>query len=453
MTDAHVSDERLMVLADESRSDAEIDAHVASCAACAGSLDFYRLLNAEMKDAESWRIEEEVRTRRGARPIADFAARIESEDAAAVALVDELRERLARDPNADIADDPRFLTGGVVRALEALGLEQSYIDPFLAEMFARVGCIVAEALPDDYYPANAVFELRGRAWVLHSSACSNIDRYDEALEDADRGERAYEQLPDPGSGLASVKLARALVYLRLERFSEGFPLAKSAADEYERRGERYKYAGALDMTAALHHMTGERAAALEINLAVLEAADELHDAELRARTLHNIGQLHRKVGNLEESGKYLLDALHMYEGLGQKAGAAYCRWSIGVLALSRADFIEAEKVLRSAIDAMREVGAERFAAGAKLDLAEALLMLGRPQEIETLCREAEAVYAKAGSLSGHLAAARFLRNAAANQMLRRDDVEHVRTYLESSRGNPDRPFAPPPRRRGPGSEH
>jgi tetratricopeptide (TPR) repeat protein len=453
MTDAHVSDERLMVLADEPRSDAEVDAHVASCAACSGSLDFYRLLNAEMKDAESWRIEEEVRTRRGARVIADFAARIETEDAAAPALIDELRERLERDPNADIASDPRFLTGGVVRALERLGREQTLIDRSLAELFARVGCILAEALPDDYYPANAVFDLRGRAWVLHSSACTNIDRFDEALEDADRGERAYGHLADPGSGLASVKLARALVYVRLNRSSEGLPLAKSAADEYERRGERYKYAGALDVIAALLHMAGESVAALKIHADLLEAADELHDVDLRAGTLYNIGLLRRKIGDLEESGKYLLGALHLYEGLGQKAGVAYCRWSIGLLALARADFIEAEKVLRAAIDALRAAGPESSLADAKLDLAEALLMLGRPQEIETLCREAEACYAKLGYVDGRLAAARFLRNAAANQMLRREDVQHVRTYLEESRDRPETPFAPPPRRKGPGSEH
>jgi hypothetical protein len=91
-------------------------------------------------------------------------------------------------------------------------------------------------------------------------------------------------------------------------------------------------------------------------------------------------------------------------------------------------------------------------ADAKLDLAEALLMLGRPQEIEMLCTEAEAAYRKLGLVTGRLAAARYLRSAAANQMLRREDVQHVRTYLEQVREKPDTPFAPP-RRDEPGSGH
>jgi tetratricopeptide (TPR) repeat protein len=443
MTEPHVPEERLMALADGSDEDA--DAHVRVCADCSETLNFYRTLNAEMKDRESWRIEEEIRTRRGARSIADFAARIEAEDAAAPALLDELLERLARDRNMDITADSRFLTGGVFRALDRFELEQKLVDPLLSERLSRLACALTEALPDDYYPANAVFALRGRAWMMHSNACAAVDRYTEAFEDADRAQRAYEQMADPGVGLADVKLTRAIVYHRLGRHFEGLPLAKSAADEYEQRGDRRKYAIAVETTGAILNGAGEYAAALKVSLGSLQAADELQDAEMRARILYSVGILYRKVGELDKAGESIHESLQIWEGLGMKAAVAHCRWSIALVALAQADFVDAEKMLRATVDALRELGSEQYAADAKLDLAEALLMLGRPQEIEKLCTEAEAAYAKLGLVTGRLEAARYLRNAAAKQLLRREDVQHVRTYLEKSRAKPETPFAPPPK--------
>jgi tetratricopeptide (TPR) repeat protein len=271
---------------------------------------------------------------------------------------------------------------------------------------------------------------------------TNLDRYDEAFEDADRAQRAYERLSDPGTGLAEVKLTRAFLYYRLGRSSESLPLAQSAADEYERRRDMRKYAEAIETAASLLYMMGEYPPALKMYLRNLEAADELRDTEMRARILHNVSLVYRRVGDLDNAGKYLFDALHIWEGLGMKAAVARGRWSIGILALASADFAAAENVLRAAIDALREVGAEALAADAKVDLAEALLMLGRPQEIETLCREVEECYARLGLSRGRLSAAGFLRNAAADQILRREDIQHVRTYLEQSRERSDTHFPP-----------
>jgi tetratricopeptide (TPR) repeat protein len=452
MTEPHLSEEVLISLADEWRPDAEIDPHLLSCPVCSELLSFYRTLNSEMKQQESWRIEEEYRTRRGGRSLADLAARIEAEDADAPALLGDILERLARDPNADIAADPRFRTGGVLRALEQFVLEQRVIDAFVAERFARLSCILAEAISDDYYPAHAMYHLRGRAWVLHANALLNLDRYDEAFQDADRAERAYEHLADSGIGLAAVAHTRAIVHFKLKRFSEALSLIKSAAAQYERRGDRRKCTEMVEMTAAILHEAGEYGPALEMYLDNLQAADELHDAEMRARLMHAAGMICRQIGDLENSGKYLLEALHIYEGLGMKLGVSLCRWSVALLALAQAEFLDAEKLLRATVDALTEMGSEQWAADAKLDLAEALLMLGRPQEIETLCREAEATYARLRLMSGRLAAARYLRNAAANQMLRREDIQHVRAYIEESREAPDTPFAPP-RKNGPPSGH
>lgn len=452
MMEPHVSDEVLVEFADDQRSTPEVEEHVQTCADCTERLDFYRGLSSDLKDVETWRIEEEHRTNRGSAAIAAFAARIESEDAAAPPLLEELLDILAHDPDRNVAAEPRFQTGGVVRALENTVLDELLIDPFLSERLSRLLCELVGSLPDDYYPGTAVFDLRGRAWVLRAGALHNFSRYPEALDAIDRAEQAYQRLADPGAGLAAVMRTRAVHSFRLNRYAEGLPFARAAAAEYERRGDIQKYVHAAEFAAVLLYKAGDSVGALNMNLNILPAADSLDDAELHVAIRHNLSLMYRSIGDLENSSRYLLDALHMAEALGSKTLVAQCRHSAGILALARADFANAEKVLRGAVDSLLDVGFEQAAADAKVDLAEALLMLGRPQEIERLCTEAEAFFAKVGLVTGRLEAVRFLKTAAANHMLRREDIQHVRAYLDESREKPDAPFAPP-RKNGPASGH
>ena len=442
----HVSDDSLIALADEVPSASEVEEHVRTCADCTERLSFYRTLSSDLKDIETWRIEKERRTNRGSAAIAAFAARIESEDAAAAELLAELLEVSAKDPDRNFAAEPRFQTGGVVRALEKTVYDERLIDPPVFERLSRLLCDLAESLPDDYYPGTAVFELRGRAWVLRATAFQNTSRFPEALDAIDRAAQAYERLADPGGGLASVMMARAIQSYRLNRCAEALPFASAAAAEYERRGDTQKYVHAMQFAAVLLYKSGDSAGALKMNLNALPVADRLDDAELHVAIRHNLSLMYRSIGDLETSSSYLLEALHMSEALGSKTLVAHCRYSAGALALAKADFENAETLFRSAVEAFLEVGWEQAAAEAKLDLAEALLMLGRPQEIERLCTEAETFFAKVGLVTGRLEAVRFLKTAAANHMLRREDIQHVRTYLDESREKPDVPFAPPPPR-------
>jgi hypothetical protein len=82
-------------------------------------------------------------------------------------------------------------------------------------------------------------------------------------------------------------------------------------------------------------------------------------------------------------------------------------------------------------------------ADAKLDLAEALLMLENVDEVEYLCREVAHFYRETGLATGALTAAIFLREAATKRVLKREDIEHVRRYLAEVRENPDLLFVPP----------
>lgn len=445
MISEHLTDESLIGLADDPASAQETDAHVSRCAICSNLLAFYSTLNRELRGEETWAAEEEARTHRGQSAIRAFEERLAAEDAEAAELLGDALLSPSHFAQLNISSDARFRTGGVVRALLAADRAESFSRSSYSELLSRTACTIADLLPDDYYPANAVYELRGRSWHYQATSCAYLSRFEEGLEAIGRAERAYRRLPDPGPGLAATNLSHALLLWRSERCAEALPFVTAAIQEYEARGDRHKYVEAKLSRAAVFHVMRDYLAARNVYLEVLDAADELDDAPLKAVAAFDLGMNYRHMGDLDEAGRYLLLALQLAEGLGYRELIARARWAIALLALAGGNFRETELQLRSVIGEFVELRLEREVADAKVDLAEALLMLGRPAEIESLCDEAEAVYRQVG-LVGRLAALRFLKNAARNHLLRREDIEYVRNYLTDSRQNPNLPFAPPPKK-------
>ncbi|HEX7138633.1 MAG TPA: tetratricopeptide repeat protein, partial [Vicinamibacterales bacterium] len=148
-------------------------------------------------------------------------------------------------------------------------------------------------------------------------------------------------------------------------------------------------------------------------------------------------------GDLGNASRYLVVALQLYEALGYELWVARTRWSIARLSLAAGNFREAEHRLRDAIHDLEAKGLQNDTADAKLDLAEALLMLGRIEEVEALCGEVAFFYREAGLVTGALTAASFLKEAASRRVLSREHIDVVRHYLVAAREDPDLRFAPP----------
>ena len=100
---------------------------------------------------------------------------------------------------------------------------------------------------------------------------------------------------------------------------------------------------------------------------------------------------------------------------------------------------------RTAVDALRVRHRHALVtARARLDLAEALLLLGRLEEVHSLCVDLIAFFERATMLTGALTAAAYLREAAANRTLTPTLIEHVRQYLTELERAPELRFVPPP---------
>ena len=129
---------------------------------------------------------------------------------------------------ANITRRRRFHTGGVVRRLCERAWEECQREPRFASVLAETAAAIAGALPDDYYPSDAVNELRGRAWKEYSTACRYRGDFTSGFDALVRAERAYRRLIDPDVHLASVDMARAAMLFEQQRYQEALPCARKS---------------------------------------------------------------------------------------------------------------------------------------------------------------------------------------------------------------------------------
>lgn len=313
----------------------------------------------------------------GLRALHDFTDRLAAEDAEAARLLDTLLESQYLFTHANIARKRRFHTGGVVRLLTITSREECVRVPRFALILAETAGLIAEALPDDYYRAAAVNELRGTAWIEYATACRYLARFENGFDGLNRAERAYRRLLDPGTQLAVVDLARAGLLWEQECYDDALRFCRSAADRFSKRREMDRYIEASEVEAAILHRMGDVHAASETYTKVFELADAIPDPEMKARAARNLAVVHRDRGDMGSASKYLLIALQLYETMGHRAMVAQTRWCIASISLIAGNAADAAQRLPTLISNLTELGMAADAARAQLDLAEALLVLDR----------------------------------------------------------------------------
>ena len=146
---------------------AAIDREIASCTACRTTLDFMTVSDLELSDPDVW---EPLASSPTLDTLRAHARRIADEDEEADALLAPMLAAPGMTAWTDLATRRRFRTGGVVRRLIAHAANLHEREPLDALTFAEAAISVAEALPEDHYPAKAVFELRGTAWKERANA-------------------------------------------------------------------------------------------------------------------------------------------------------------------------------------------------------------------------------------------------------------------------------------------
>jgi tetratricopeptide (TPR) repeat protein len=420
---------------------AQIEAHVAVCDSCRTTADFFAVAEGDLKDSDVWEASAGSATRDA---LFAYAARVAGEDAEADDLLKPLFAHPAKAAWTNLAAQKRFLTGGVVRRLTAHAHSICEDIPLDALTFADAAISVAEALADDLYPANAVYELRGTAWKERANASMLLGDCVDAHASLTRAERAYNKLSFPSLGLAIVTLVRAAVFYQQQQFHEAAMLAAQAEQAFAHLGEDDRRMAALFLQASIAFETQDLSEAMTLFHRLIEYGEGMNHLVWIARGSYAIGDCEVGRGNLAAAGAHYQKALAILRKTGPSTDRVRTEWGIARVFLRSGKYEEAIRRLGQVVTEFEARSMVTDAALADLDRADALLALGQTKQVAELATRLFRVFTEAGMLTSALTAIAYIKEAAAAGTLTPAGVDAVRTFLRRSRRQPDLLFEPPP---------
>jgi tetratricopeptide (TPR) repeat protein len=418
----------------------EIESHIGNCAECGAAFDFHAVAE---EDLIGLAVSQPIIGSTFA-AMSAYANRCAAEDAEADELLKEYFENPRKAALLNVRNQRRLVTGGVVRRLNAKAHEVVASEPLEALIFADLAQAVAEVLPDDTYPNNAVYELRGTAAKERANALLRLAKFDEALDSLHRAEQAYEQLRSSERGLAAVELVRAIVYYErgeLQNASRHVERAEHGFAYLRLERERMK---AVWLRGEIAYEALDYVGAADIFQAVIAFGKNINDAGWIARGSFCRAACELERGNLVDAVTLYQLALMIFRETGPVEYRIETEWGLARVALYGGKVNDAARGLRDAIAAFEEIGRVMNVALAGIDLCEALLVIDRWDEIAKVAGHAFRVLKKAGNETGALTALAYLKEAAAKRQVTSETLKMVREYLRRVEREPDLLFVPPP---------
>jgi tetratricopeptide (TPR) repeat protein len=419
----------------------EINRHTAECASCRATRDFFAVAEDDLSDVDVW---EPVMGSATHDALMSYAARIADEDREAEEVLKPLFAAPAQLAWLNLSTKRRFLSGGVARRLSAHAHSVVQNEPLEALTFSDAAISVAEALPDDTYPANAIYELRGTAWKEHANAQRFLGQYPEALESLLRAERAYKHLASPSLGLSTVALVRGYVLCDQQRLDEAAAMAERAEHGFAHLGDDDRRMTALYLRAGIKFEARDLGDAASLFRQVITYAESMNNSLWIARGSDALGNCEVHRGNLGEASMHFHKALTLFREIGSASELIRTEWGIANLLLRGAKQREAIRRLRDVAAEFETLGMITDAALVRLDLVDALLALGQTRQIVELATRLFRVFTDAGMLTGALTAIAYLKEAAAAGTLTPDGVQAVRSFVRRAERQSAVLFVPPP---------
>lgn len=418
----------------------EIESHIANCAECGATFDFHSVAEEDLGDLAVW----QSIIGSTAAAMSAYANQCAAEDREADELLKDIFEKPRKAAVTNVRNQRKFHTGGVVRRLNAKANAVVANNALEALIFADLAQIVADLLPDDTYPNNAVYELRGTSAKERANALLRLAEFDEALESLEHAERAYEHLRSPGYGLAAVELVRAAVHYERGELDAAAKHVQLADHAYAHLGLERQRMKAVHLHGAIKYEALQLAEASAIYQYVIEFGEKAGDPDWIAKGSYARGNCELDLGNLGEASMLFFKALAIFREVGPVEDQIGTEWGLARVVLNGGKASDAARRLRDVTAAFEGISRVMNAALAGIDLSEALLVLERWDEIVKVASHAFRVLKKAGNVTGALTALAYLKEAAAKRQLTPETLKVVREYLRRVEREPDLLFVPPP---------
>jgi len=419
--------------------------HLAMCSDCSALLRLIETVDAGLADEEAWELSEATRSLGSLdQTLHDLVSRIADEDEEAERLLKPLLSNPVALARMNLADKPKYRTGGVVRQLVAAARGALEREPLEALVFADAAVEIAETLPDDAYPTSAVFDLRGTAWTQRANALRLLGRFDEALSALDRATEAFHHAPHVPIGIATVQYVRAIVYYERGELEAAFTMLEEVAKEFKELGDIDRLMRARHVQANVRFQQGNIVAARAMYEEVLRYGQAERDLSWIARESNTLGRCALELGDRAAARKYFEEAIEGFRRLHMAIEVIRAEWGLALLALAEGRARDAVTQLRDIQRRFTEQGVFIDGALAALDSMDGLYALNEIQEIAALASQLITTFTNAGMLTSALTAFAYLREAAALKAISPKVIDHVRRFIRRIEREPSLLFAPPP---------
>lgn len=427
---------------------AEVRSHLEACARCREQLAELRDIDALLADEESWPGVPEFPRRAGFQALSETAARNQREDAEADERLSRLVEKFVAGTSgaflwADIASNPKYHTGGVVRKLADAADHASYSVPHRALVLAETASAIVEMLSTTTYTPMEIAALRGLAWKQRANANRHLGQFQAALEALARAEGAYVKLPRPELDLASITFIRATIYYEQERYDLAKQQAEESTAAFAQLGQTEFYLRSRHLQGCIAFEQGEVGQAQVIFDAIYAYAEAKGDLTWIARELQVLGHCYIQRAELVRASQSFQRGVLAFRKLGILAEEIRCRWGLAVVEQRHGRYRTAITSFHDVREEFVRLGAVSDAALVTLDVMETFLALGKPRDVQRTAGNIVKLFRDAGMVTGALTAADYLRQAAAMSAVTPSLIDYIRRYFRRVDQQPDLAFVPP----------
>jgi len=311
----------------------------------------------------------------------------QKERAAAKGLVAELMRHPAERQRILVANNPRFHTWGVFEHLIEVSREETSKNPKVGDDLAKLALDLSEHLDSSVYGAQAIEDLRARAWAYKGNTHrirfelqEAQDAFDRALLHLRRGTREPWEL--------AVWLDLKASLLRAQRrFDEAMRLLKRALVLFLAVGDRHRAGRTLISMDNVLHRAGQPEKGIPLLYKALDLIDPDQDQRLLFSAKHNLIDNLVDAGRHLEAQRLLMQANSLYHRFDEPAFRNRRRWVEGKIALGIGQPERAEQLLLRARSGFQEQDAAYEIALVSLELAGLYAEQGRTAEMKQLAEE------------------------------------------------------------------
>lgn len=322
-------------------------------------------------------------------------------------------------------------TAGMVAVLIARSEKAVPRTPAEGLELADIAAGIAEKMAMDAYPYDHVAKVRGQALRQKAYALVYMGRHHEAVAAAELAAASLQQIPVAPLELARLDMARSEIARRMEKFEEAIGFARRAGETFLEFGSRGSWLKARQFEACARYSQGRFAEARDI-WRTCEAYFERLEPGSRAAVLYNLAVCAFECGDRDESARYFARAAVAFDELQFRVPRAKCRYGEGRALLAAGAYEQAILLLQDCWQELEELEALGDAVLPALLLAEALLIVGRPEEVPAICRMLIDRCTRAEMPSGALTALAFLRETLAAGKTVPALVRYIHDYMRDT---------------------